>query len=135
MNMSVNEQLIDNTLKYIKKCELDFRCYLFLFWNEQRLEDVEVSFPKQKIYDFFEICGGTMLDVAGGTCIAFGSPILMLACRREMKRDLSWGFEIGIDTALKLGLKARTPIADAVIVFIPCNGGPEIEIIDFFLLN
>jgi hypothetical protein len=22
-----------------------------------------------------------------------------------------------------------------VIVFIPCNGGPEIEIIDFFLLN
>jgi hypothetical protein len=132
MQMSLMDKVLDDTLKRLRKQHTQFSCLLFLFWNQQQVDNVEVAFPKQKIFEFFELSGGTMLN--NNVCVGFSSPILLLGCRRAMKQDLSWSFSIGVDTARKLGIQSQTPIAETIIVFIGANS-PEIEVCDFFSLD
>jgi hypothetical protein len=135
--MSIDETAIDHTLKSVCKHEIEDRCLLFLFWNEERIKESEkeVSFPKKAILELFQVCGGRLIPSVPACCIAFASPILMIGCRREMKHHLPWSFAIGPDTARFLGIRSRPPIAEAVVVFMPCRGIPEVEVLDFFLLN
>jgi hypothetical protein len=135
--MSIDEHAIDETLQFIGNQQIEDRCLLFLFWNEERIKDEEkeVSFPKQAILEMFQLCGGRRIPSTTVCCISFGSPILMIGCRREMKHHLPWSFSVGPDTARFLGIRSRPPIAEVVVVFIPCKGIPELEVLDFFLLN